>query len=51
MVDDWSGHGATERLRVPSPPERGRHRLSISLCSSANGAVVLDRLIVVPAGA
>jgi hypothetical protein len=42
----WSGEGATERLRIPSPPGGGRHRLSITLRSPPYGAVVLDRLVV-----
>jgi hypothetical protein len=42
----WSGDGPTESLRLPPPPGGGRHRLSITLHSPPQGAVVLDRLIV-----
>ena len=33
-------------LRISTPPGGGRHRLSITLHSPPQGAVVLDRLIV-----
>jgi hypothetical protein len=42
----WSGESRTERLHMPPPPGKGRHRLSITLRSSPHGAVVLDRLVV-----
>lgn len=42
----WSGERAAESLRLPLPPGDGRHRLSITLHSPPQGAVVLDRLIV-----
>jgi hypothetical protein len=42
----WSGERATESLQMPPPPGEGRHRLSITLHSPPQGAVVLDRLIV-----
>ncbi len=42
----WRGERATESLRMPPPPGEGRHRLSITLHSPPQGAVVLDRLIV-----
>ena len=42
----WSGGEKTESVGVSSPPGGGRHRLSITLHSPPQGAVVLDRLIV-----
>ena len=42
----WHGEAATESLAMPPPPGDGRHRLSITLHSPPQGAVVLDRLIV-----
>jgi hypothetical protein len=46
QIVPWSGEGATESVRMPSPPGDGRHRLSITLHSPPHGAVVLDRLVV-----
>jgi len=41
-----AGDGEDSRLRMPAPPGAGRHRLSVSLRSGANGAAVLDRVVV-----
>jgi hypothetical protein len=46
----WPGDGATTRVSVPPPPGAGRHRLSITLRSPPNGAVVLDRVVIVKSG-
>ena len=42
----WRGEGMTESIGISTPPGGGRHRLSITLHSPPQGAVVLDRLIV-----
>ena len=42
----WRGERMTERIGISAPPGGGRHRLSITLHSPPQGAVVLDRLIV-----
>ncbi len=42
----WRGERATESVGISSPPDEGRHLLSITLHSPPQGAVVLDRLVV-----
>lgn len=45
----WLGDDPPERVVLSTPPEAGRHRLTISFFSPPEGAVVLDRVVIGPA--
>jgi hypothetical protein len=46
VVVPWSEVTDPDNIYVPKPPGAGRHRLSVTVRSPPNGAVVLDRIVV-----